>query len=144
MKPTKVRSMSGLSPQRSTSCRSMPGAKNPVQQVTIRWVMRPRSSPASSRSAASVARSGANFSNSQTIHKRYRYLYGLSGRKASVVGLDVDIPCFTQMLYEQLMFTGAVSCFSERATVANSVLHIGANAGVIVINNQRANFCNDL
>ena len=40
MKPITVRSTDGVRPQRSTSCRSSPGAERPVQEVTIRWVMR--------------------------------------------------------------------------------------------------------
>ena len=63
MKPTMVRSTEVGRPQRCTSSRSMPGAEKPVQHVTIRWVMRERSSPARRRSTAFCASAGAAASN---------------------------------------------------------------------------------
>ena len=41
---------------------AMPGAENPVQDVTIRWVISPAIAPSSSRSTAFLASAGASIS----------------------------------------------------------------------------------
>ena len=60
MKPITLRRTVAASPSFSLSCRSSPGAENPVQDATTTCVIRARSSaPRSNRSIACIARASA-------------------------------------------------------------------------------------
>ncbi len=60
MKPITLRLTVAARPSRQASCKSRPGAENPVQDATIRCVMRWRSRPMSSAEIARSASAGAH------------------------------------------------------------------------------------